>query len=211
MAKTYFHRIEWKKYRELCLEKAEFSCERCLHKGRLHIHHPDYKEGLKPWEYPIEFCEVLCQKCHAEIHGKIPPSGGWEILHSDLEDNQPSDIIPCDYCNTDIQWHFTIYHPDWGEMIVGSECAENLSLGIEVKKLKSYHRRMRTFIVSPRWVNTKKGLRITYQNYYVLIFRKGNKYQIKINNDWGKLQYNTQEEAKAQAFKVINHRIEKRA
>ncbi|MGE4560532.1 MAG: HNH endonuclease [Desulfobulbus sp.] len=208
MAKSNVHHKEWKKYREICLEKAGHCCERCSRQGILQIHHPDYKEGLKPWEYPVEFCEVLCRKCHAEIHGKIPPSGGWEILHSDLEDNHPSDTMPCDYCNTDITWHFTIYHPEWGEMVVGSECAENLSLGTEVKILKSYQRRLRTFIVSPRWIETKKGFRITYQDYSILIFRKGNKYRIKIDNEWGKLEYEFLEEAKVRAFKVVDYRIE---
>ena len=111
---AYYHRKEWIRFRSLCLERAGHACERCYRTGILQIHHPDYKPGLKPWEYPVEFCEVLCRKCHAEIHGHIPPSGGWEILYSDLEANEPSETIQCGYCNTDIQWHFTIYHPDWG-------------------------------------------------------------------------------------------------
>ena len=204
-----YHRKEWKKFRELCLKEADYKCERCKRSGILQIHHPEYKEGLKPWEYPLGFCEVLCRRCHADIHGKIPPTGGWEIIHSDLEDNEPSDPIPCAYCGAEIRWHFTIYHPRWGEMVVGSECAENLSLGPDVKLLKSYHRRLRTFIVSPRWVSTKKGLRITYRGYYIFIYRRYGRYRLKIDNKWGRIDYNTLEDAKKSAFKVVNYWINK--
>jgi len=209
MTKNYYSKKEWKRYREKCLKEAGYACERCSRSGILQIHHPEYVDGLKPWEYPIEFCEVLCRKCHAEIHGKIPPSGGWEILHSDLDDNEPSDPIPCAYCGTEIRWHFTIYHPEWGEMIVGSECAENLSLGPDVKELKSYNRRLRTFLVSPRWVATRKGYRITYQGYSILIYRKDKYFRIKINEKWGRLNFDSLDEAKKRAFEVVNQLIKK--
>ena len=142
-----YKRKEWLRYRDACLKNANYACERCQRTELiLQVHHPEYVRGLQPWEYPIEFSEVLCRRCHAEIHGKIKPSGGWTILYSDLDNNEPSDPIPCEHCGTEIRWHFTLYHPDWGEIIVGSECAENLSLGPEIKKLKSFQRRLRTFI-----------------------------------------------------------------
>jgi hypothetical protein len=204
---NFYHRKEWKKYRELCLDAAGYACERFSNKGVLQIHHPEYKKGLKPWEYPVEFCEVLCRNCHSEIHGFIPPSGGWEIICSDLETNEPSDTIPCGYCTKDIRWHVTVYHLEWGELIVGTECAENLSLGPEIKELKSYHRRMRTFVVSPRWVKTKKGNKISYQDHSVLIYQKGEGYWLKIDSDWGREEFPDHEKAKERAFMVIENRI----
>ncbi len=207
--RNYYNRKAWREYREKCISLAGDACERCGATGILQIHHPEYQPGLKPWEYPIEFCEVLCRKCHAEIHGKIPPSGGWIILDSDLERNEPSEEIPCGYCQREIRWHFTIYHPNCGELVVGSECAENLSLGIEVKELKSYQRRLRTFIVSPRWSETPKGYKISYREYSVLVYQRGSRWRLKIDNEWGKEDFENISKAKERAFMVIDYRIKK--
>jgi hypothetical protein len=167
------------------------------------VHHPDYVEGLKPWEYPIEFCVVLCRKCHAVEHGIIPPPDGWVILHSDLEDNTPSDSVECGRCNADIRWHVTVYHPDWGEMIVGSECAEALSLGEEIRRLKSFNRRLRNFINSPRWRKTKVGLKITSGGHEISVLGKEGRYFLNIDNVRGRLIFKDLESAKKRAFTYI--------
>lgn len=208
MASYNYKRKEWLHYREACLNNAGYACERCSRTGViLQVHHPEYVNGLQPWEYPIEYSEVLCRRCHAEIHGKIKPSGGWTILYSDLDNNEPSDPIPCENCGTEIQWHFTIFHPEWGEIIVGSECAENLSLGPEIKKLKSFQRRLQTFIVSPRWIPTPKGYRITYQGHSAIAYTNGKYYRLIIDDEWGKINYKTLEEAKHRAFLKIDSKI----
>lgn len=202
-----YHKKEWVAYRDKCLKIHGYACENCGSTKVLQVHHPHYIKGLKPWQYSTEFCEVICRKCHAEIHGHIPPSSGWIILHSDLEDNTPSEIIECGYCTKDIRWHVTIYHPEWGELIVGTECAENLSLGDEIREIKSFNRRLRTFIASPRWKKTQKGIKIEYNEYYVLIYEKNNGYMLKINNIWGKITYDNIECAKIKAFGVINSKV----
>jgi hypothetical protein len=199
-----YRKKKWLSFREDCLRHAGYKCERCERSDViLQVHHPEYVSGLEPWEYSIEFCEVVCRRCHAEIHGKIKPSGGWIILHSDLDDNEPSDAIPCEHCGLDITWHFTIYHPDWGEIVVGSECAENLSLGPEIKALKSFRRRLQTFIVSPRWRPTPKGVRISHDDHSVLVYRQGKNYRLKIDDDWGELTFASENEAKERAFRKI--------
>lgn len=109
-------------------------------------------------------------------------------------------------------WHVTIYHPDWGELIVGSECAENLSLGSEWKAIKSYHRRIKAFIVSPRWEPTPKGWKIEQHGYAALVFRKDDAskakstFKIKIDDDWGDIPFVTPEAAKQRVCQVIEQR-----
>ena len=205
----------WRAYRAKCIKAADGLCQRC---GRgkpeviLQVHHPTYTLGKQPWEYPIEHCEVLCRGCHAEEHGLIMPRDGWMILDSDLERNEPSDAVPCGNpkCERDVTWHVTIYHPDWGELIVGSECAENLSLGSEWKALKSYHRRMKAFIASPRWVPTPKGWRIDERSYSALVFRQHAVFKIKISKGteekWFDSTFATTEAAKGEVFRMIEQK-----
>ena len=49
----------------------------------------------------------------------------------------------------------TIYHPKWGELIVGSQCADVLTNTNEASRIererKRYADRMKRFIRSPRW------------------------------------------------------------
>ena len=212
MSSYLYKRSQWLAFRAKCLRRAGYVCERCKRGDVvLQIHHDHYAPGRLPWQYPVEFCEVVCRRCHAEIHGIIKPSGGWAIICSDLDNNEPSDPIPCENCGLDVTWHFTVYHPTWGVIVVGSECAENLSLGPEIKKLKSHQRRLETFIVSPRWKETPKGCRINYQGYDVLVYRSKDKFRLKINDDWGERNYDTLEAAKTQAFVRIDHLLTKHA
>lgn len=97
--------------------------------------------------------------------------------------------MPCANCGLDVTWHFVIYHREWGEVIVGSECAENLSLGEEVTQLKSRQRRLRTFVYSPRWNDSPSGCWILQDYQHVLIFRRGDQYRIKIDDKWGQFDY----------------------
>lgn len=205
MASPYTH-IQWFAFREKCLNRADYKCERCGKTGILQVHHPEYVSGRKPWEYEIAFCEVLCRGCHAAEHGLILPREGWIILHSDLDDGEPSDPVPCANCGLDVRWHFTIFHEQWGEVIVGSECAENLSLGPEVTIWKSYHRRKRTFVFSPRWTPSAKGYWILQDQVMVIAFRSGEKWRLKIDDKWGRFDYASLDDAKAKAFEVLEHR-----
>lgn len=204
MPDYHYQRVEWKRFRDRCIARAGNVCERCDATGILQVHHPEYVDGKLPWDYPIEFCEVICRRCHAEVHGKIKPRGGWTIICSDLDRNEPSDPVPCENCGLDVTWHFTLHHPSWGEIIVGSECAENLSLGPEITRLKSFSRRLETFMVSPRWRKTPKGQRITYQGHSILVFSKNGKYHLKIDEDFGTLSYRTLQAALQRAFLKVD-------
>lgn len=116
---------KWRTYRAACIRAADGLCLRCASREPdvvLQIHHPSYEKGKQPWEYPVAHCKVLCRGCHAEEHGIIMPKDGWMILHADLERNMPSSPIECGNptCQRQVTWHVTIYHPEWGELVVQS-------------------------------------------------------------------------------------------
>jgi len=202
---------QWLAFRQKCLERVGFRCERCSSEGILQVHHPEYEVGRAPWDYDPRFCEVLCRGCHAAEHGKILPREGWTIIHSDLDDGEPSDPMPCANCETEIRWHFTIYHPQWGEAVVGCDCAENLSLGPELTELKSYYRRRRTFVFSPRWKACPSGNWRNQDEHFVLVFKKNGKFALKIDRKFGDALYLSEADARARAFEVLEHRRNKHA
>lgn len=66
---------EWKTFRELVLRRDKFSClGPLLHvfprgcSGYLVVHHLDYKDGCRPWDYPLSWCITLCRKHHRLAH-----------------------------------------------------------------------------------------------------------------------------------------------
>jgi len=62
---------EWQRKRLEAMEAAEWQCEQCECKTRqLHVHHKEYKNGRMAWEYSLSELVVLCEQCHAKIHGK---------------------------------------------------------------------------------------------------------------------------------------------
>lgn len=208
MPNPYTH-PKWLAFREQCIQLADYKCERCEKEGILQVHHPEYEKGRKPWEYAPQFCEVLCRGCHAAEHGHVLPREGWVILHSDLDNEEPSDPVPCANCGLEVMWHFTIFHEQWGETIVGSSCAENLSLGPALTELKSYYRRRRTFVFSPRWKETRDCWWLNQHGCEVLIYRMNSDYQLQIGDKLGKLKFPTVEEAKIRAFEVFENRNKK--
>lgn len=204
---TYkYRRKEWLEYRAKVLKRRGYQCERCNSPRHLHIHHPEYAPGKDPWEYHVDFCELLCRGCHAREHDIIAPDSGWTLLYSDLEQNCPSDPIPCSACKREITWHFTIYHPEWGEWVVGSECAERLSLGIEAQYLQSYQRRMDTFLNSPRWKENPPSLWITQDKIFCAIRQLSGEIKVQIGKRNGTATYPTVNDAKRRIFEVLELR-----
>ncbi len=59
----------WQKLRLEVMQRDRFRCVDC---GRgdqhLNVHHPRYKRGLAPWEYPADELVTLCQDCHEAAH-----------------------------------------------------------------------------------------------------------------------------------------------
>ena len=68
--KSYYELLKhpkWQKKRLEILERANFKCEDCgADDITLHVHHTYYEKGHKPWEYPNDSLQCLCEKCHRE-------------------------------------------------------------------------------------------------------------------------------------------------
>lgn len=72
MSNNYFELLKsplWQKKRLENLELADWECTNCGNKdNQLQVHHKQYIKGKNPWEYDNEQLQVLCNKCHGEMH-----------------------------------------------------------------------------------------------------------------------------------------------
>ena len=63
---------QWQKKRLEILNLRGFKCENCsCETEQLHVHHRFYIKGRKIYEYDNDVFQVLCEKCHTEIHKKL--------------------------------------------------------------------------------------------------------------------------------------------
>jgi hypothetical protein len=69
----HYRHPNWQRKRLEILERDEYTCVNCGYSGSpdeetlsLSVHHKYYEYGKKPWEYPDEAYETLCEKCHEE-------------------------------------------------------------------------------------------------------------------------------------------------
>lgn len=150
-----YRTTQWRELRKRIFLRDNYQCNHCGRQFKerdLQVHHLTYLDGRDAWDYPEELLITYCKRCHAEEHEKIIPSSGWEYIGFD----DLGDLIgECEYCNNDIRYEHYIFHPKWGELTVGSQCADNLThtdaaSTIETKR-KNYANRMKRFIKSPRW------------------------------------------------------------
>lgn len=208
---SVYKRKKWLEFRELCFNASGRACERCGKTQRetsLQVHHPYYEAGRKPWEYDPKFCEILCKYCHAKEHSKIKPDTGWMLIHSDWDEGAPSGPTHCQHCDASMEWHNDLWHPDWGIITVGYDCAEKLG-NFEVHKIKKQRERMNTFVFSPRWRKTPKGWKYSHGGKSVFVLEKHSGYHLNINEMWGSITYKTIESAKQQAFRVLDSKFRK--
>lgn len=98
-----------------------------------------------------------------------------------------------------MEWHNDLWHPDWGVITVGYECADKLG-SPEIHKIKRRHERMNTFVHSPRWRKTLKGWEYKHGDRAVFILEKAQGCILKIRGQWGNITYQTIESAKQRAF-----------
>lgn len=180
-----YRTTQWRELRKRIFSRDNYQCTHCgrqLEDKDLQVHHLTYLDGKDAWDYPEELLTTYCKRCHAEEHEKIMPSSGWEYIgFEDLGDL----IGECEKCNNDIRYEHYIYHPKWGQLTVGAQCADNLTQTDEASKIekerKRYADRMKTFIKSPRWeyVITQSGIilyKIKQDDYRVLIKDYGGEY-----------------------------------
>lgn len=75
MSNNYFELLKsplWQKKRLENLDIAGWQCDNCGNKhNQLQVHHKQYIKGKNPWEYENEQLQVLCNKCHGDMHEMI--------------------------------------------------------------------------------------------------------------------------------------------
>lgn len=199
----------WLRFREAVLQADEQACARCgrdEHDGaKLHVHHLRYLPGRLPWQYPLEMCETLCAGCHAAEHGEIPPGEGWSLVaEEDLGDLAGN----CQFCGTDIRYVFTVAHPRWVSLNVGSDCCDRLTGTAQASEIERQRRnraaRRRAFVSSDRWLALNGSHRITYKDIDVRVFGYEPRYCLRIGGIHGRKHYATLDLAKLAAFDAID-------
>ncbi len=127
------------------------------------------------------------------------------------------DVIgDCDLCQRKSHYRhqYTIYHPAWGYMDVGSSCV--LELTDESKALLTEYQKRRErldrFAANDQWAMVANGYRRRkYKGHSITIwenkskFRSGFYYRVSINRNNLKQNFNTLDEAKEFAFEYIDH------
>lgn len=198
---------QWRAFREQALRLADAHCSRCpstRDQGAiLHVHHKHYIVGRKPWDYEHKDCEVLCQSCHAQEHGLIPPKTDWEFVgYDDLGVPEGE----CEYCGTTIRHVFMIYHPKWKSLEVGEFCCDRLtSTNTATTYMRQRQRlleRRKRFV--SHWSGNGHHASIQYKSFNVQVFTIDQNYQLRINGLVGRRVFSSQFDAKIGAFEFID-------
>lgn len=180
MKKLYTNK-NWFEFSTKIKERDSHTCTKCgKNQGEsvLQVHHVVYKEGLKPWEYSLSDCITLCKGCHAKEHSIIEPTSDWVLLSID-DLGELSGECERRGCGNPIRYAHYIYHPSWGEMMVGSTCVDHLTQVEQAlsRDIIDIYKKISKFVSSCDWKQsiTKKGVRFKYATY--------NYHQIRVYGD----------------------------
>lgn len=206
-SRTLYNRPEWKKLRADAIEHVGELCEICKRPQSkevvLQLHHVKYIRGRLPWEYTLSELQVICKKCHAELHEKIMETSNWQV-DGEIEDLEEL-IGRCDYCGTAIRFVHPLKHDGWGEINVGTDCADDLTESLDASKQRTLVERKKRFIKSPRWKRAlTNDLQLNLKSLKVSIAQNDQKYQLKINGKAGKKIFDTEDAAKDFVFEKID-------
>ena len=58
----------WKAFRQFVFTVRGKECEMCGCKRTLQVHHLEYKNNMRAWEYGVNDVMVVCDQCHKKIH-----------------------------------------------------------------------------------------------------------------------------------------------
>lgn len=74
----------WQSFRDACIRRAGYKCERCGRAGRFEVHHKrNVSRGGK--KFDMNNVEVLCRDCHLGKHrSRDPVRAEWQAMLGDL-------------------------------------------------------------------------------------------------------------------------------
>jgi len=204
MARLY-HRPEWLAFRRQIIEHDEYICQKCGRREGLgvifQVHHKVYHARMLPWEYDPKECEAVCMGCHAQLHGKIRPSSGWDFL---FEEDLGGLDGECEYCGTEIRYVYYIAHSHWDTLAVGTDCCDRLTgSDIAISHRRMLNRRKR-FLSSPKWHQEGIVWKITRMHMDFNIDRDDEEFLICFMGVRGKKRFESLEKAKDRLFNFID-------
>lgn len=138
------------------------------------------------------------------------PHTGWLIAGNAKDGGSP--IHRCEMCNKpDIRYLHPVTHPDYGDLTVGSECAEKMTADAKAKyerqtlektknKLKHFSDKGWKEIVHNLW-------RRDYHGYTVSIIYVNGFYRYSIFSNLRPWHFKTINEAKQASFEYITKRL----
>ena len=78
----------WQRKRLEVMQRDHWKCACCSDgESELNVHHIQYRQGAKPWEYDDSLLITLCRRCHEAVHAgepisiyAPPPPQNWEKI-----------------------------------------------------------------------------------------------------------------------------------
>lgn len=199
-------KAQWEEFRKQVIELDEGRCVVC-HRVQgdvvLQVHHKKYLTGKKPWEYSFDMVETLCKGCHAREHGIIMPNSGWFY---EGEDDLGSKCGSCELCGTSLRYVYSVFHPIWGMLEVGTVCCDNLTGTPEATEYKKLLERRNRFIKSVRWKDIDDGVAIKQSKMFISIKNESNSnrvWQIFLGHKGGKERFDSILDAKIHIFGIL--------
>lgn len=85
----------WQRRRLEIMSRDGWKCTRCRNgRKELHVHHIEYKGGLKPWEYSDDQLKTLCKDCH-ELEHRMKDSQEAQIKRVIAAAYRVFDMVQC--------------------------------------------------------------------------------------------------------------------
>ncbi len=136
------------------------------------------------------------------------PHRGWLIAGNAVDGGSP--VHRCEMCNKpDIRYLHPVTHPDYGDLIVGSECADKMTMDARAKyerhNLEKTKNKRQHFIRNG-WQQTHKNVwqRTYHHSWDVKIINHNNYYRYCVLNNIRPWHFKTLDDAKNAAFDYIN-------
>jgi hypothetical protein len=207
-SETLYRKKEWKELRLAAIEHVGELCEACGKTSKsgatLQLHHKKYISGRLPWEYSFSELSVLCKGCHAEIHGKIFATSNWAVQ------GDPNDLGElsgnCDFCGTELRFEHFISHELWGDMTVGTNCADFLCETKDATAQRKLLERKSRFFNPKKWIISLPGISETKRRgLEIKLKTEPAGIVIEINGHRGKKLHHSENEAKEALFAKLEN------